>query len=94
MKVILTQSDHPLWVGNAGTCKNNLHVAVTTPYTKGECKMNQIIKILMNRDDLTKEEATDLYNEVKEMIEEDPMIAEEILISELGLEMDYIFDFI
>ena len=59
--------------------------------------MNRIVKILMNRDGMTKAEAVELVKEVREMIEEAVEAgsyseAEEIMYSELGLEMDYIFD--
>ena len=61
--------------------------------------MNEIIKILMSRDNLTYEEAKEMYEDTKaELIDAvdgtsglDP---EEVLMGELGLEMDYIFDFI
>ena len=61
--------------------------------------MNRIIEILMNRDDLTYEEAKEMYEDTKAELMDaldgtsglDP---EEVLMSELGLEMDYIFDFI
>lgn len=57
--------------------------------------MNKVIRILMKRDDMTREEATALVEEVKEMMLEaahngdDP---EEILMEELGLEPDYMMD--
>lgn len=57
--------------------------------------MEEIIKILMRRDGNTKEEAIERINEVKEMIEEcnyDPEEVENIVMDNLGLEMDYIFD--
>ena len=61
--------------------------------------MNRIIEILMNRDDLTYEEAKEMYEDTKAELMDaidgtsglDP---EEVLMGELGLEMDYIFDFI
>ena len=61
--------------------------------------MNRIIEILMNRDNLTYEEAKEMYDDTKAELMDaidgtsglDP---EEVLMSELGLEMDYIFDFI
>ena len=56
---------------------------------------NEVVRILMKRDDLTREEAEERVNEVREMLSEaDPWDAEEILADELGLEMDYIFDII
>jgi len=59
--------------------------------------MNEIIKILMERDDLTKEEATQVFNEGRDRILEnigDPFEVEEIMMEEFGLEMDYIMDII
>lgn len=47
----------------------------------------------MERDGLTKQEAEERVDEVREMLSEsDPWEAEDILMDELGLEMDYIFD--
>ena len=43
-------------------------------------------------DNLTEEEAEEVLLDIKAMIEENPDEAEEILLDELGLEMDYIFD--
>ena len=59
--------------------------------------MNRIVKILMRREDLTREEAEDWVNETREMMEDaiangDYEEAEDILASELGLEPDYIPD--
>lgn len=61
--------------------------------------MNEIIEILMNRDGVSYEEAKEMYLNCKAELEDaimgtsilDP---EEVLMSELGLEMDYIFCFI
>lgn len=60
-------------------------------------KTNQIISTLMERDGMTLEEATSHYKYVKELINEaislgDYDEVEDIMASELGLEMDYIFD--
>lgn len=55
--------------------------------------MDKIINILMKRDGITREEALELIGEVKDMMEEcnyDPDECEEIFMSELGLEIDYI----
>lgn len=55
--------------------------------------MDKIINILMKRDGITREEALELIDEVKDMMEEcnyDPDECEEIFMSELGLEIDYI----
>lgn len=61
--------------------------------------MEKIIKILMNRDGITYEEAKKLYldtqSELLDAIEGKSCLSpEEILIGNLGLEMDYIFNFI
>lgn len=54
--------------------------------------MNRIVRILMERDHMSKAEATDIVNEVVEMVSQDLWAAEDILQSELGLEPDYIED--
>jgi len=62
--------------------------------------MNNIINILMNRDGYSLEEAKDIFNEVKDQVDEiiansgDYDEVEELLMDELGIEMDYIFDII
>ena len=61
--------------------------------------MEKIIKILMGRDGMTYEEAKEAYEETKsELIDAidgtSVLSPEEVLMGELGLEMDYIFDFI
>lgn len=60
--------------------------------------MNRIIKILMERDGLTYEEAKEEYEATREemlqSIEDGYLDADEILADNLGLEIDYIFDFI
>lgn len=61
--------------------------------------MQEIIEILMNRDGLTYNDAKEAYLECRgaiiEAIEADEIFeVEEILRSELGLEPDYIFNFI
>lgn len=59
--------------------------------------MNRVVKILMERDGLTKQEAENIISEVADMIMEcngDYSEAEDIMYSELGLEMDYILDII
>ena len=59
---------------------------------------DRIIAILMERDDLTEEEAREQVEEAVELINEilesggSYEEAEEILLDDLGLEMDYIFD--
>lgn len=59
----------------------------------------KIIRIIMKRDGLSHEEASQVVNDAREaMLEaaanEDYDEAEEIMYSELGLEMDYLFDLI
>ena len=61
--------------------------------------MNQVIKILIERDTMTYEEAESQVKEVQELLEGALSTgnydeAEDILADELGLEMDYIFDLI
>lgn len=61
--------------------------------------MKEIIKILMERDGVSYEEAKEMYENCKSELMDaldgtsclDP---EEVLMEELGLEMDYIFCFI
>ena len=55
----------------------------------------EIVRVLMERDGLTEDEAEERVNEVKQMFEEskyDLLECENILADELGLELDYIFD--
>ena len=64
---------------------------------KAEKKLNRVVAILMSRDGMTQEEAEHLVNQVRREINEvaeegDYDAAEDIMYSELGLEMDYIFD--
>lgn len=59
--------------------------------------MRSIKEILMDRDDMTAEEADDLIAEVKEEIHFaaenfDYELVEDIMYGDLGLEMDYIFE--
>ena len=60
-------------------------------------KINKVVEILMRRDDMTQQEAEHLLNRVREEINDviedgDPAAVEDIMYTELGLEMDYIFD--
>lgn len=61
---------------------------------KGGISINPVVKILMDRDDMTEFEAMELLSEVREMILDNSDSAEDIVLSELGLEMDYILDII
>ena len=57
--------------------------------------MNNVVAILMKRDGMSRAEAVALVTKVRGMIEDaggDYDEAEQIMIDELGLEMDYIFD--
>lgn len=61
--------------------------------------MNTIENILMQRDGLTKEDAVNYINNTRSEIYNaiecgDFDLAEDIFTSDLGLEMDYIFDLI
>jgi hypothetical protein len=61
--------------------------------------MNRIIKILMDRDGISYKEAEQMYFETREALMDffdgvSVLSAEEILMDKLGLEEDYIFDFI
>lgn len=61
--------------------------------------MENIIKILMNRDGVSYDEAKEMYlncrSELMDALDGTSCLdPEEVLISELGLEPDYIFDFI
>lgn len=57
--------------------------------------MNKIVKILMDRDGISEREALARVNETRELIIEyshDYELCEELMLAELGLEMDYILD--
>ncbi len=61
--------------------------------------MNKVIEILMNRDGVTYEEAKGMYEDTRAELMDaldgaSCLSPEEVLLGELGLEMDYIFDFI
>lgn len=54
--------------------------------------MDEIVKILIDRDGMTKEEAVELIRDVRQMFEEceyDPVECEEIFYEEIGLEPEY-----
>lgn len=58
-------------------------------------KNNEVVRILMERDGLSRAEAQERLEEVREMISDaDVWEVEDIMADELGLEMDYIFDII
>jgi hypothetical protein len=55
----------------------------------------RVVKILMERDGLTEEEACERIKEVKALFDEanyNSMTCENILANELGLELDYLLD--
>lgn len=52
----------------------------------------KVIQILMNRDNIDREEATALINETVDEMIMNPTEADEIIMNYLGLESDYIED--
>jgi hypothetical protein len=59
--------------------------------------MRRVVKILMERDGYSKEEAIEIVNNCREEMNEaiadgDYELAEDIMACDLGLEPDYIFD--
>lgn len=61
--------------------------------------LENIVDIIAERDDLTIDEAIEIVNETKEMIDEalisgDYTEVEQIMLDQLGLEMDYVYAFI
>lgn len=58
--------------------------------------MNRVVKILMKRDGLSKKEATKLVEDTRDELLECTSMddADEIIMNNLGLEPDYIFDII
>lgn len=62
--------------------------------------MNSVVKVLMNRDGMSQLGAENRFEEVKEMVNNeiecggDYDEVEDIIAGELGLEMDYLFDFL
>lgn len=62
-------------------------------------KPNQVVQILMKRDGMTQEEAQELFEKVRATVlscvdEGDYTGAEDAIMDDLGLEMDYIHDFL
>jgi len=60
-------------------------------------KINKVVQILMDRDGLSRTEAENQFKCAKELISDaissgDAEYVEDIMYSELGLEMDYIMD--
>lgn len=59
--------------------------------------MSRVVNILMSRDGLTEKQATELVEDTAAMMAAcnyDPDECEDIMLDELGLEMDYIYDVI
>lgn len=57
--------------------------------------MNKVVEILMQRDSMTQEEAEDLLIQTRQELDDcnyDIEESEDIISSNLGLEMDYILD--
>lgn len=59
--------------------------------------MNRIVRILMERDDMTEEDAMEMYSNCREEITNaismgDFSLAEDIMMYDLCLEPDYFFD--
>ena len=57
--------------------------------------MNKVVKILMERDGITEQEAQEMVQETVNMMDEcdyDLVECEDIMMSDLGLEIDYFFD--
>ena len=52
---------------------------------------NEIVKVLMRRDCMSRDEAIDALRDARKLIDEG-MDPEEVLLVEFGLECDYIFD--
>ena len=56
--------------------------------------INNIVKILMERDGMSEEHAIKLVNETRDeiMMLDNPLEADDVLMEYLGLEPDYLFD--
>lgn len=55
--------------------------------------MNRVVKILMDRDGITRKEAEELIEETRdEILANDSFYADDIILNNLGLEPDYIMD--
>jgi hypothetical protein len=56
--------------------------------------MNRVVKILMNRDDMSQEHAERLVKETRDeiMMLDNPLEADDVLMEYLGLEPDYLED--
>lgn len=55
--------------------------------------MNRVVKILMDRDGITRKEAEELIEETREeILANDSSYVDDIILNNLGLEPDYIMD--
>ena len=54
--------------------------------------METLLKVLMRRDGLSKDEAEEWIEEARCLVFDEGMDPEEVLASEFGLEPDYVFD--
>lgn len=56
--------------------------------------MNRLVKILMKRDGITEDEARELIRDTKAELEDctDVLEADDIIMSNLGVEPDYLYD--
>lgn len=56
--------------------------------------MNRVVKILMERDDMSQEHAERLIKETRDeiMMLDNPLDADDVLAVYLGIEPDYLFD--
>lgn len=60
--------------------------------------MNRIVQMLMDRDELTQQEAQQMFDECRQRLMDEAVpsgdceLAEEILAEDLGLELDYLID--
>lgn len=74
--------------------RNGLKKLVHNSYYGMEVSnMNRVVKILMERDNLTKAEAETLLEEAREeILEADKWEMEDLMMDLLGLEPDYIMD--
>lgn len=60
--------------------------------------MNRIVRILMERDGLSQQEGRQMFDECRQRLMDEAVpsgdceLAEEILVEDLGLELDYLMD--
>lgn len=55
---------------------------------------NPVVKILMERDNMSEDDAMELVQDVADEMAQSLDRAEDILLEELGLEPDYLFDLV